>query len=93
LTAQDARRVRLVSISAASARTGLGRTRLTALLDRGAIASVRLLDRRLVVAVSLEHFIERQQERSAVDKRIRVPPESTARAVSDTGHGSLSNNR
>ena len=74
MTAQNACRVRLVSIKDAGARTGLGRTRLTALLDRGAIASVKLLDRRLVVAESLEAFLARQRERGTSDKRVRVPP-------------------
>jgi hypothetical protein len=41
--------VRLVSVREASERTSLKRTRLTELLDSGAIASIRLLDRRLVV--------------------------------------------
>jgi hypothetical protein len=74
VTGHDTYGVRLVSIRDASERTGLQRTRLNALLDCEEIASVKLLDRRLVVVTSLEHFIERQRERSATDKRVRVPP-------------------
>jgi hypothetical protein len=74
-------RVRLVSISAACSRTGLKRTRLTALLDRGSIASVKLLDRRLVVVASLEAFIARQRERATRDGRVRIPPRDAERPI------------
>lgn len=74
-------RVRLVSIRAASDRTGLKRTRLTALLDRGEIGSVKLLDRRLVVASSLEAFLERQRKRAARDGRVRLPPQEAKRVI------------
>ena len=63
-----------MSIRDASQRTGLGRTRLIALLEREEIAAVKLLDRRLVVVTSLEAFIARQRERAARDGRVRVPP-------------------
>jgi hypothetical protein len=85
VTALDGYHARLLSIRDASARTGLKRTRLTALLDCEEIASVKLLDRRLVLVSSLEHFIELQRKRSTADKRVRVPPESQARSLSDTG--------
>ena len=78
MTAPDGYRARLVSLRVAGERTGLGRTRLTALLDRGEISWIKLLDRRLVVVDSLDRFIARQQERSTADKRIRVPPASIA---------------
>jgi hypothetical protein len=70
-------RQRLVSIKDASVCSGLGRARLTALLNQGSIASVKLLDRRLVVVASLEEFLSRQRERAAHDGRIRVPPEAS----------------
>ena len=66
--------MRLVSVMDASLRTGLKRTRLTALLERGEIGSVKLLDRRLVVVAELEAFIARQRERATRDGRVRVPP-------------------
>jgi hypothetical protein len=93
VTAHDRYRTRLMSIRDAGARTGLGRTRLTALLDREEIAAVKLLDRRLVLVTSLEHFIERQRARSSIDKRVRVPPESQAGSVSDTGLRTSSESR
>jgi hypothetical protein len=74
VSVNNAYRVRLVSIIAACDQTGLKRTRLMTLLDRGEIASVKLLDRRLVVVASLEAFIARQRERATRDGRVRVPP-------------------
>jgi hypothetical protein len=70
---------RLVSIRGASERTGLKRTHLNALLDRGAITSIKLLDRRLIVTASLEAFIARQRERATRDRRVRVPPQDADR--------------
>src|SRR3712207_4748453 len=70
-------RPRLVSLKAAQARTGLRRTRLTGLLDQGSIASIKLYARRLIVAASLEAFLALQQERSAQDRRVRIPPRDT----------------
>jgi hypothetical protein len=79
VTSHDLYRVRLVSVRNASERTGLKRTRLTALLNRRAIASIKLLDRRLVVVASLEGFIARQRDRAECDGRVRVPPQDAAR--------------
>jgi hypothetical protein len=74
MSTNTAYRVRLISIKDASIRAGLGRTRLSTLLNQRDIASVKLLDRHLVVADSLEHFIARQRERGTSDKRVRVTP-------------------
>jgi hypothetical protein len=93
VTADKGYRPRLMSIRDASERTGLKRTRLTALLDREEIAAVKLLDRRLVLVTSLEHFIERQRERSTTDKRVRVPPGPQTRSVSGFGQGPASDDR
>jgi hypothetical protein len=68
--------VRTVSIEDAGFRAGLSRSRLVGLLDSGAIASIKLLDRRLVVVASLEAFLGAQRERAARDGRVRIPPEA-----------------
>jgi hypothetical protein len=75
VSANSAYHVRLVSISAACDQTGLKRTRLMTLVDRGEVASVTLLDRRLIVASALQAFIARQRERAAGDGRVRMPPQ------------------
>ncbi len=48
---------RLVSISEAMARTGLGRTKISELLLRGAIDSAKIGGRRLISNASLDRFI------------------------------------
>jgi hypothetical protein len=68
--------VRTVSIKEAGDRAGLSRSRMVGLLDSGAIASIKLLDRRLVVVASLEGFLSCQRERAAHDGRVRLPWEA-----------------
>jgi hypothetical protein len=68
-------RPRLVTLRQAGAEAALGRSRLLQLLDQGEIASVHLLDRRLIVVASLQAFIARQRERAVKDGRVRMPPD------------------
>jgi hypothetical protein len=70
---------RLVSVRDAGTRLGLGRTRLSALLDHGDLVSIKIGSRRLVLASSLEAFIADRRARAARDGRVRVPPEEAER--------------
>jgi hypothetical protein len=67
--------MRLVSIRRAGNETGLSRSRLLQVVQKGELVAVQLLDRKLIVAASLAAFVECQRLRAAHDRRVRLPPE------------------
>ncbi|MGP6189285.1 MAG: helix-turn-helix domain-containing protein [Vulcanimicrobiaceae bacterium] len=61
---------RLITVSEVCGRLGLGRTKVSELLLRGAIASAKIDGRRLVSSASLDQFI---QAALAADAALRAP--------------------